>query len=226
MGSFFTNVQLRRGPDTSLENIALALDEFAKLAGMVRGDPDADACDRTIVVRAGEGDWISVYDEATEDQDTTGLDALAGVLSAAMQSTAVSILVHDSDVLLLGLFVNGKKVDEFNSDPMYMEGSIPEDMMPTAAQVAGAVGNAERWKHVLVPGATPDMLTRVWQEKKSRAEEMLARVAEIIGCSMDRARVGLNYFEFDEEPSTELLILPYVFAKQDQAQPPQTSYLN
>lgn len=60
------------------------------------------------------------------------------------------------------------------------------------------------------------MLTRVWQEKKLDAEEMLARVAELLGCAMDRVRVGLNYFEFGEVPSTELLVLPYVF-KEDGA---------
>ncbi len=226
MESFFTNVQVRRGPGTALETIELALDAFAAQAGMVRGSPDADAYDRTIVVRAGEGDWISVCDEATEDQDTTGLDMLAAILSAATLSTVVSILVHDSDVLLLGLFVNGKKVDEFNSDPMYMEGAIPADMGPTAEQVAGAAGNADHWKHVLVPGATPQDLTQVWRETELDAEAQLGRVAELLGCSPDRVRVGLNYFEFGEVPSTELLILTYVYAARGKAQGPQTSYVN
>jgi hypothetical protein len=221
MGSFFTNVQLRRGPYTSLETIESALDAFAAQTGMVRGEPDTDAYDRTIVVRAGEGDWISVYDEATEDQDTTGLDALAVTLAAATQSTTVSILVHDSDVLLMGLFVGGKKVDEFNSDPTYMEDSLPEDMAPTAEQVAGAAGDAERWKHVLAPGVTPDELTQAWRQKETFAEHQLVRVAELLGCSPDRVRVGLNYFEFGEVPSTELLILPYVFAKGDEARGPE-----
>jgi hypothetical protein len=226
MGSFFTNVQVRRGPHTSLETIEAAVDALAAQAGMVRGEPDGDAYDRIIVVRAGEGDWISVYDEATEDQDTTGLDMLAGILSAATLSTTVSILVHHSDVLLMGLFVGGKKVDEFNSNPMYMEGSLPADMMPTAEQVASAVGNAECWKHVLVPGATPHKLTQVWRQKELDAEDQLARVAELLGCSLDRVRVGLNYFEFDEVPSTELLILPYVFAERAKAQGPEGPYLH
>jgi hypothetical protein len=218
MGSFFTNVQLRRGLNTSLETIQLALDAFAKIAGMVRSDADADACDRTIVVRAGEGDWISIYDESTEDQDTIKLDALAIALSVATDSTAVSILVHHSDVLLMGLFVNGKKVDEFNSNPMYMEGSVPSDMLPTAEQVAGAAGHAECWKHVLIAGATPEQLAQVWRQKQRDAEDQLARVAELLGCAADRVRVGLNYFEFGEVPSTELLVLTYVFAKRGESE--------
>jgi len=226
MGSFFTNVQVRRGPNTSLEIIEAALDAFAAHAVMVRGAPDADAYDRTIVVRAGDGDWISVYDEATEDQDTMGLDALAAILSVATQSTTVSILVHDSDVLLMGLFEGGKKVDEFNSDPTYMEGSVPDDMMPTAEQVAGARGNAERWKHVLAAGATPDKLEQVWRQKETFAEHQLAHVAELLGCAPDRVRVGLNYFEFGEVPSTELLVLTYVYAARGKEQGPQKSYLN
>lgn len=223
MGMFCTNVQLRRGPDTSLEMIAKVLDAFVAERGMVRGDPDANAYDRTIVVRAGEGDWISIYDEDTEDQRVTNLYELAAVLSRLTHSTAVSILVHDSSVVLLGLFVEGEMVDEYNSDPRHMDGSLPPEMAATEEQVAAAAGQAARWKHILVPGATPEQLERVWREDTWMAERQLARVAELLGCSMDRVCVGLNYFEFDEVPSTELLILPYVVA--DEGDEAETSHV-
>ncbi|HRI68490.1 MAG TPA: hypothetical protein PK156_29880 [Polyangium sp.] len=223
MGAFFTNVQLRRGPYTSVETIEMALDALAAEEGLERGDPDAPAYDRTIVVRLGPGDWISVYDEVTELQYTTDLDLLAAILAGATHSTCVSVLVHDSDVLLTGLFVDGKKVDEYCSDPMYMEGSIPTDMLPTPEQVAAVVGNPARWKHLLVPGATPEKLDDVWRNKADSAEDRLAQVAELLGWSMDRVRVGLNYFEFGEVPSVELLILPYVLANRGNTKVP---YLN
>ena len=107
MGAFFTNIQIRRGPDVSAGTIERILDSMAGAAGMERclGDQPAD---RTIVVRGGPGDWVSVYDEATEGQDTKLLDGLAKALSQGTNTHAVAVLVHDSDVLRLALFENGK----------------------------------------------------------------------------------------------------------------------
>jgi hypothetical protein len=218
MGSFFTNVQVRRSRYSSLENIERALDELAKQAGMIRGTTGALAYDRTIIVHAGAGDWISVYDEATEDQSPDNLDMLAAKLSAATESTAVSILVHDSDILLLGLFVNGQKLDEFNNNPDYFDGAFEdEDGVESGVSDEDGLrvaGQAERWEHLLVAGATPKMLVQAWQQKETFAEEQLAHVAELFGWPLNRVRVGLNDLDLDEDeiPSSELRICTYVIS--------------
>ncbi len=106
MGSFFTNVQVRtRDAARAIE----ALRAIAKKDGLVATD-DASGADRTMLVLA-EGDWISVYDEGCEGQNQDALDALAAALSKKTRGPAVTILVHDSDVLELRLFRDGKRID-------------------------------------------------------------------------------------------------------------------
>lgn len=189
MGAFFTNVQVRRGPNTSTSHVLDALRALAQEEGMrpCSGDEDPD---RTIVVRAGPGVWLSVYDEATEDQDSAKLDALGKRLSMATATPTVTVLVHDSDVLMLALFRDGKCVDRVNSNPGYCSSRTP-----TKAERERASGNAAKWTDVLADGVQPDRLTVTWSAEKLFAEETLAKTATLIACPMDRIGVGYRYLD-------------------------------
>lgn len=209
MGSFFTNVHIRRGPKASLEIIEATLDKLAKKKGLVRCAENAAKVDRTIIIRSGDGPWIGVYDEATEDQDSDKLDALGKALSESTQSSVVSVLVHDSDVLLLGLFEKGKKVDQYDSHPEYFTG-----LEPSKKTLEHAAGKPKSWKHLLAPGTSPEKLAAIWGEEKLFAEETLAQVAQCLDCPAGRMSVGFNYLEKDTIPANELRIVRYALTKR------------
>src|SRR5262249_15825690 len=106
MGSFLTNIQVFTGDGGATperEALIAAIHRFAAGTGFP-ALREGEAPDRTIIVGpAGAAPWIAVYDEATEDQDMRKLEALAGDLSAALGTAAVTVLIHDSDALELRL---------------------------------------------------------------------------------------------------------------------------
>src|SRR5688500_10386213 len=117
MGSFFANLQVRT-PD--LLAVAALLDADASKAGM-RPATVAEKPDRSVALVPGGG-WVSVYDDADESQDDKALDKRTQAVSKQLDVTAFWVLVHDSDVLLLGLHERGTKKDRYDSDPTYFGG--------------------------------------------------------------------------------------------------------
>lgn len=209
MGSFFTGIHIRRGAKSSVETIESTLDKLAKKSGLERCVDDAPKIDRTVIIRAADGPWIHVYDEATEDQDSDKLDALGEAFSESTQSSVVSVLVHDSDVLLLGLFEKGKKVDQYDSHPEYFTG-----LEPSKKARERAAGKPKFWKHLLAAGVLPEKLAEIWREEKLFAEQTLAQVAQCLDCPVGRLSVGFNYLEKDKIPGSELRVLRYALKKR------------
>ncbi len=127
---------------------------------------------RRIVLRE-TGRFISAFDSQG------ALDALAKRLSAAVKRPAVSVEVHDSDVLRLGLFEDGALVDRHLTNPDYDD----DDGAP-------AQGNAARWKPVLVAPARA--LSRAWSKPQMFAEEALDDIAAALGLEPTHARAGFD----------------------------------
>lgn len=187
MGSFFTNVQVHTGEAPAQEARAAAVEAVrgwvARTGYEEMAEEDADVADRLVLVApADQTPWIAVYDEATEDQDTRLLDSLAEALSAGGRA-AVSVLVHDSDVLQLRLCQDGRLADVFNSRPDYFDELSDEER----ARVAG---QPERWRPVLADGATPDDLRLAWMQPAVRVEEVLSQVARLLGMDPRRCAIG------------------------------------
>jgi hypothetical protein len=175
MGSFITNVQVRTADRDGL---------------IARVRAFAGEGHNVVVGPVGEGGWIAIYDEATEDQDTRKLVAHAAAVSSANQPD-VTVLVHDSDVLELSL-VRGKLVDTFNSNPGYFEGTDPP-----------RTGRPSAWADALAAGATVFDLARVWKADKVFAEEFLDDLAPLFGWDAERVRQGYRSLE-DREGCTVL----------------------
>lgn len=212
MGSFFTNVQVQMPdgvePADLLDTVTHALTSLAAERGMI---PCADAsttADRTVVLRPSEVGWLSVYDEGTEDQDAQGLDVLARELSRAIGGMAVTVLVHDSDVLQLALFRRGKCLDRYDSHPAYFC-----DGEPSKKELAKVAGNPDRWAPLLTEGHRPEDLALAWREKKLFAEATLARTSELLGWAEGRAAVGFRYLD-DAGLGEGVIRLRYCHAKR------------
>lgn len=200
MGSFFTNVQLRvpdgvapRELAQRAQQAALAVLEGEGFWPAAAGDP----LDRELVILAGER-WVSFYDMRAEDQDATN-ERWARALSQTLTTTAVSVLVHDSDVLALGLYVEGEARDRFDSNPEF-SGTRPSRLTPAA--------RAKRWASVVQPGHDVAGLEAVFCARPTFAEQALAPLASAMGVEPDRLGTGYRYLVEDDEVPEDAIRVP------------------
>jgi len=194
MGAFFTNVQVythSRLPEDLRSTIVTALRRFVPSDTFMEVSPDDPTAERMLVVGpAGPEPWIVVYDSATEGQDEAQLDALAGALSTAAEGTAVSVLIHDSDVLEMRLWRSGDLLDAYSSCPDYF-GPVSRERQVLLA------GQPDRWRDLLIDGVSPADLRRVWDESLLFAEATLAQTAQLLGMDPNRCGTGLRYLLHD-----------------------------
>ena len=194
MGSFFTNVQVRAGAESAEATrtaIVDALTARAATEGFGPCDEGAEP-DRTIYVGPAEA-WIAVYDEATESQNGEALDALAGALSGVTGGPAVGVLVHDSDELLLRLFVGGRLVDEL-------------------VRGTRSAGSIEAWAK-LCPG-TEGALRAALGRRDLFKEQTLHDVAVALGMLPERACTGLDYLRREGPVPDGTIVLRLRLAKR------------
>lgn len=196
MGSFLTNVQVFVGEQSAGEvrdALVRWLPTALKGEGMylTRG---ADAPERTIVFGPVSDDrrWVSVFDEAGEDQSGSHQE-LARAASAVLKTFALSVLVHDSDVLEVHLFHGGRELDAYCNRPDYFEGGT-----------AGPSGDASRWAPVLGPGRTESDLEQAFHGAAHDADAVLVQIARVLGIDADLATAGFN--SLDEARSSDDLL--------------------
>ncbi len=190
MGSFFTNIHVHAGtadPQEARRRVLDAVKAFVLQGGFLEA-AEGETPDRTVAVGPAGSAWIPVFDEATEDQDTGKLSALAAALSSAAGSAAVCVMVHDSDVLELALFRGGKRADAYVNNPEYF-GKASKQVRDAAA------GKPELWEDLLKPGASVDDLGNAWAEAPLFAEGILMKTAEMLGWSPEHAANGYNYLD-------------------------------
>ena len=128
MGSSFVNVQVHasgRDPQAELDGVVDCLVSVLREDGFVPADADQSS-DRTVLVAAGSS-WIGVYDELCDKPREEVAARLTCELSRRLETHAVTILVHDSDVLVLELFGSGELLDRFNSNPGFFGEVSPSE---------------------------------------------------------------------------------------------------
>jgi hypothetical protein len=200
MGAFFTNVQVLcrdQATETVVETIAEALAE--RLAGGAQ----------LAVARPTDSAWVSVYDQATESQDAQELDLLATMLSEATGCIAVSVLVHDSSILELALFTDGRCIDRWVNIPDYF-GKVSK------AERARVEGRADLWMPCLAEGRDQEELEQVWRAESAFAEDTLAKIARLFGWNDLACGTGYHYLDELEPENLERL-------GQDDAKPAVTA---
>ncbi|AKV02657.1 hypothetical protein AKJ09_09320 [Labilithrix luteola] len=185
MGSFLTNVQLRLGEtkDAAVRAEKVLRAHFAA-QGLEEARPSEPA-DRTVLLESREG-WLSVYDERSEGQDPAVLRELASVLSARLEATTFTVVVHDSDVLVLELFEGGQRIDTYDSAPEYFGKRSKKNK-------AAVGGHPELWEALLAPGHSVEALKATWGEQRLFAEDTLRKTAEHFGLEAARVDIGYEY---------------------------------
>jgi hypothetical protein len=182
MGNFYTNVTLKTG-DTTRVTEALR------------------AADREAYISAPERGCIVVYDSQTEDQDVEALKTLATSLSRELRCAALSVLVHDDDVLVYLLHEGGKLLDEYTSAPSYFDSGAAESQSPEGGDASrlcrafGADGKASTVEQVLrterVGGSGGGFVF-----ESDRHQELVAA----LGLPEVAVSTGFNYLEEGDFP--------------------------
>jgi hypothetical protein len=177
MGAFFTNLQVRKA---SAEATCAALEKMNQ--GRAYVSPD------------GNG-WVTVYCEATDDQNTDTMGRIAAGLSKTLKTEVLGFLVHDSDIAVYWLYRNGELIDEFNSAPNYFE----EKEFGTD-EASG--GNLDVLLPLCVAGTTRDQLEAVLHPPDGfpqMAEDIVADLSKLLGIDDTRSNLGFTYFEQEGE---------------------------
>jgi hypothetical protein len=218
MGSYLTNVQIFAS-ESPVEDvraaIIAALRSRAADVGLVEDATLADDHAEQVIMigPAGPEPWIAVYDKLTEDQDPESLSELGSALSR-VSAAARTVLVHDSDILQLGLYQDGAELDRYDSHPNYWREDPAEPRAP-------ATGHAARWSSILAPGVGPATLRAGWEQHDLFADDTLRRVAGLFG--WHEARCGLGFRRLAEvaddlDEHTRLAFRPS--AEVEAARPP------
>jgi hypothetical protein len=175
MGSFFTNYQVRGKSTTEVR------------------DALAPLVETRAYVSPEKGGWVTVYDEASDDQNDETFKHIAAELSRKLQTAVFAFLVHDSDIAIYWLCQNGALIDEFNSAPDYFK----EAGEKAKARVRG---KAEALLPLCVAGTSLAQVEEVIHPADGFApfaEEIFNDLAKLLG--IEDARMSLGFKYFDEE---------------------------
>lgn len=188
MGTFFTNIQLKISSIDKTEAADSVIGYITTLneaEGFVKVDNEEDA-DKTIVVSFGDNsDWMSIYDEEMEEQSPANLNKLPSALSKQFNTIALSVLVHDTDSLYIGLNKNGILKDSISN----IAGEI--DFKKNKPQV---------WGDILLGNYSFEDIKKAWLPQMIFVEDFLEEFAQFIGVDIPRLLTGYRYVS-EEEPS-------------------------
>ena len=175
MGASFTNCQVRSDDANA---VVAVLTPLLKTRGYVSPP---------------YGGWVTVYDEATESQDTELLIALAQKLSKALKTTVFGILVHDSDIAAYWLCQSGAVVDEYDSCPDYFGNEV------SAAERQKVRGDTDKLLPLCMAGTTREQIDAVIhpteEDSPVFAEDIIRELGKLLGMEENRASLGFEYFE-------------------------------
>src|SRR5436190_17693233 len=174
MGSFYTNFQVR-GDSTPAVLSALR-----------------PLIESRAYVSPPTGRWITVYDEASDDQDDAIIEEVGTGVSRALKTTVLAFLVHDSDIFRYWLFESGKLIDEFDSDPEYFGRHVDE------TRLWHLRGKPAALLPLCRTGTTVAQINAVLHDPASEsamADDILSDLVELLEIDEARAMLGFRYFE-------------------------------
>jgi hypothetical protein len=128
--------------------------------------------------------WTSAYCEEWES-DPSVLAKTSAELSKKVKAPVLSMVIHDSDALSMGLYEKGKLVDRFtnktNSDIGDSGGS--------------GGGEPKRWKTILDGSTVPEQLRAIWDAPFTFVDEKLWTLAEILNIPREQLASLANELE-------------------------------
>lgn len=188
MGAFFTNVQLKTSDFDKVEiteKVIAFVTKFNIEAGFIKVDSEEEADKTVIVSPSNNSNWVAIYDEETEDQGSGKLNILSSALSKEFKTTALSILVNDSDSIYVGLNINGTLKDTISNLPQEIDFNKSQPNV---------------WADILIDNYSFDDIKIAWKNKNVFVEEFLTEFAKYINLDHSKLLTGFNYLN-DESPN-------------------------
>jgi len=213
MGAFFTNIQiLSKVADKETFAADLikytAVEEAKKYFELTT---DKETADKSLLLSfKNKSEWLSIYDETTEDQNLKSLKKLAAKFSRKFKTVALAILVNDSDSFYLGLYENGKLLDALNN----FKGDIRFDK-----------SEKEAWAKILKKEYSFSDIIEVWKNKGLFVENFLKEIVSYFGIETSEALTGFNYsMEEDIGNKTLLSITDRAAAEEENLGPVKLAF--
>lgn len=186
MGAFFTNIQLKASGFDKTEITDKVIEYITKFnaeAGFIKVDNEEDADKTVIVLQPNDSDWLSIYDEETEDQGSRTLNKLAAKLSKELKTTALSVLVNDSDSMYIGLNINGTLKDSISN---------------LSKEIDFNKNKPSIWTGILLDNYSFEDIKIAWQKKSVFVEEFLTEFAKFIDLDTSKLLTGYEYLSEDK----------------------------
>jgi hypothetical protein len=165
----FTNINVRSGDQTA---VASAVRRLPRRLGDL--------------VAPAENGWVTVFDQAADAPDEDRLSGYTTMLSGALHTKAIGVLVYESDVLLITLAEDGKLLDHYSSWPDYFDESMG------LAEYEALAGKPDVLAGFARPPVTPAQVEAVLNEEHDFAEEKLAALVRLLGLPEKTAHWGYN----------------------------------
>lgn len=130
MGSFVSNIHILSSGNTEsarCESIANGFSSFVETNYLPT--KDIESSDREVTfLSSNKTPWVTILDSAFEENEIGEQFHFARQISKTLSSVVLSVFIHDSDVLIIGLFRNGRKLDTILHDNDGLEdiGGIPK----------------------------------------------------------------------------------------------------
>lgn len=205
MGAFFTNIQIR-SPRSNADAITQYMRNLAAQSGYTTVAEASEETDRDIyiITKTNATDWVIVCDSGLENQLPDELLMATKRLAKVADGIAVGVAVSDSDVLQLHYCSKGRHIDSFSN--MLDDGNVSVKLRHRL------IGNAEKWKKLLVTGATPEQITACWKNHHVFVEEMLMNFCNLV--ALDFESCTLDASTFNQAIPDGFVVLHHLRLKQ------------
>lgn len=188
MGAFFTNVQLKTSgfnKDEITGKVIEYITKFNTEAGFIKVDSEEEA-DKTVIVSPSDNsNWVTIYDEETEDQGSRKLNKLTSALSKEFKTTALSVLVNDSDSMYIGLNING---------------TLKDSLSNLSKEIDFSKNQPGVWTEILVDNYSFNDIVTAWQNKTMFVEDFLTQFAKFTDLDNSKLLTG-NEYKNEEKPN-------------------------
>jgi len=219
MGTSLTNIQMFVGGQNPCDTCSKIRDSLiSTLSDSYELVQDGELATRTIFLAPSSSRWVSVYDQDSEMQEVRILRQLARSLSKTAKLPAVSVMVHDSDVLWIDFFTEGKKIDSYCNNV----GALGEE--GKGLPVKHEEGEPNKWKTLLLPGKTPKDLKQAWDGEYTFADEMLVQLSALFGVDGDKLGVGYNLLDSMRQPPSDMEKIHFRSRKPIAPKPPDFEF--
>jgi hypothetical protein len=182
MGSFYTSIHVR---SETREDVLQAIRDCKLQPAYVSVRPHAG--------------WFSIFPKSTEAQDQNLLRKLTGDLSKQLNSAALGMLVHDSDIFWYVLCEAGKVADVYDSDPGYFGGS---ERPPSG-------GDVVKLAKYCVPNTSVIELKKILLTRNDETfsgDYLAEQIGQRLGLPEEFYSNGFNYLEQEDCDGVDLVV--------------------